>query len=292
MKISVIIPTHNPKYLNNTLHGLFIQENKDFDVIVCENPTVTKEVEKTCSNFSNVLDIALINSNIGANNARNTGVYLSGGDIIALLDDDCVPSKTWIDEIYKTFKDDKVSCVGGRVNIYGISHITALQAQYLTKIDWGHTETHRQLLPNEYLASCNLAFTREVYAKVGGFNANLGYFGKNNFIPNDEVLFIRDCANHGKVCYNDNMLVDHNVLDRVNMKFFLKRAYGQGYANILLEREQGITGNCHQERVYYSENNKTDINLQIAKHIGMLHAIKGIEPSGQFYSLLEELVQI
>ena len=88
------------------------------------------------------------------------------------------------------------------------------------------------------------------------------------------------------------MIVTHLIETRRNKKFFLKRAYGQGYANILLEKEQGITGNCHIERIYYSETNKDDIDLQVAKHIGMLHAIKGIKPSEQYYSLLEELVQI
>jgi len=291
-KIRVIIPTHNPLYLKETLTALHHQNDNNFTVLVVENPTKTFNVE----HISEYYMFEHITSPLGANNARNTGInFIDSPEdiIIALLDDDCVPDRDWIRNIRESFNNDtKLACLGGRVTLSTDKNLTALQSQYLTKINWGNTNLYRELQPGEYIASCNLAFKKSVYNKVGGFNANLGYFGKDNFIPNDEVLFIRDCANHGKVCYNDNMRVLHLIDDRVNNKFFLKRAYGQGYANILLEREQGITGNCHLEKIYYSEENTKDIDLQIAKHIGMLHAIKGVEPSNQFYSLLEELVQI
>jgi glycosyltransferase involved in cell wall biosynthesis len=292
MLISVVIPTHKPKYLGKVLSSLKYQIhlNEDYEIIICENPENTEEVKELISNY-NCLNIKLVNSDLGANNARNTGIAHSISDIIALLDDDCIPDYDWLYQISQSFNNKNISCIGGNVTLNIDKNLTALQSQYLTKINWGNTNPYRELQQGEYLASCNLAFKKSVYNKVGGFNANLGYLGKDNFIPNDEVLFIRDCTNHGKVCYNDNMRVLHLIDDRVNKSFFLKRAYGQGYANILLEREQGITGNCHHERIYYSDFNKTDIDLQIAKHIGMLHAVKGIQPSSQFYSLLEELVQ-
>lgn len=292
MVISVVIPTHKPKYLGRVLSCLKGQSyiNNSFQIVICENPENTEEVKNLISNYK-CLNIKLVNSDLGANNARNTGITHSIGDIIALLDDDCLPEEDWLYQITQVFNHKDISCVGGRVTLSIDKNITALQAQYLTKINWGNTDGPRELEINEHLASCNLAFTRIVYDKIGGFNANLGYVGKDNFIPNDEVLFIRDCANHGKVCYNDNMRVLHLINNRVNHSFFLKRAYGQGYADILLEREQGITSNCHNERIYYSEFNKTDIDLQVAKHIGMMHAIKGIKPSNQFYLLLEELAR-
>jgi glycosyltransferase involved in cell wall biosynthesis len=286
----IIIPTHKPKYLDKVLGGLRLQSYKNFKVIIVENPELTKEVRDLASEYN----CNHIQSPIGANNARNTGVSFTDDYddwVIALLDDDCIPDTDWTLNIYNAFKENKnISCIGGNVTLSTDKNLTALQAQYLTRINWGNTNPFRELQQGEYLASCNLAFKKSIYKNVGGFNANLGYLGKDNFIPNDEVLFIRDCANHGKVCYNDNMRVLHLINDRINKSFFLKRAYGQGYANILLEREQDITGNCHHERIYYSDFNKIDIDLQIAKHIGMLHAIKGIQPSNQFYSMIEELI--
>lgn len=292
MLISVVIPTHKPKYLGKVLSGLKYQIdiNPEFEIIICENPENTQEVKDLISNYK-CLNIKLVNSSLGANNARNTGIAHSNGDIIALLDDDCIPDYDWLYQITQSFNNKDISCVGGNVALTCDKNLTALQAQYLTKINWGNTNGPRELEIHEHLASCNLAFTRIAYDKIGGFNANLGYVGKNNFIPNDEVLFIRDCANHGKVCYNDNIRVLHLIDDRVNNSFFLKRAYGQGYADILLEREQEIDKHYSDQRISYSTFNKTDIDLQVAKHIGMLHAIKGIQPSNQFYSLIEELIK-
>lgn len=292
MLISVVIPTHKPKYLGKVLSGLKYQIdiNPEFEIIICENPENTQEVKDLISNYK-CLNIKLVNSSLGANNARNTGIAHSNSDIIALLDDDCIPDYDWLYQITQSFNNKDISCVGGNVALTCDKNLTALQAQYLTKINWGNTSGPRELEIHEHLASCNLAFTRIAYDKIGGFNANLGYIGKNNFIPNDEVLFIRDCANHGKVCYDDNIRVLHLIDDRVNNSFFLKRAYGQGYADILLEREQGIDKHYSDQRISYSTFNKTDIDLQVAKHIGMLHAIKGIQPSNQFYSLIEELIK-
>lgn len=289
-KVSVVIPTSKQKYLNETLLSLSQQTIKDFEVIVCENPSIEESTIELVNYYLMDLDIRIVQSTIGANNARNTGVSFSKFDIIALLDDDCKPEENWIEQVIKVMNDDTVSCVGGRVNLDYNTEITNLQSQYLTGINWGYTLGYRPLQKNEYIASCNLAFRKSVYYSVGGFNANLGYIGKDNFIPNDEVLFIRDCSNYGKVCYNDNMRILHLIKDRVNLPFFIKRAYGQGYANILLEKEQGIIGNCHNELIYYSEYNKEDIILQVAKHFGMLHAVRGIKPSNQFYSQLEDII--
>lgn len=288
----IVIPTHKPKYLKEVLDGLEQQIYKNFKVIIVENPETTLEVKRLAHQYKCIYT----QSPIGANNARNCGINIidDWADwIIALLDDDCIPEKDWTLNIYNSFKEDeKLVCLGGRVELSTDKNLTHLQSSYLSKVNWGNTVLHRYIQDGEYLVSCNLAFKKSVYNKVGGFNANLGYFGKDNFIPNDEILFIRDCKNHGKVCYNDNMRVLHMIDDRINHKFFLKRAYGQGYADVLLAKEQGITNYFCSENLYYGDNNKIDICLQIAKHIGILHAAKGIEPSNQFYSLLEELVQV
>lgn len=290
----VVIPTHKQVYLEETLKALSLQSYKNFIVIIVENPERTNTVQELAIEYDKYFKCIHIQSPIGANNARNTGLSIIDDYddfIIALLDDDCIPDSDWIETIKESFKDETLACVGGRVDLSCDKNLTRLQSEYLTKINWGNTIGHRPLQNKEYIASCNLAFKKSVFAKVGGFNANLGYFGKDNFIPNDEVLFIRDCANYGSVCYNDNMRIIHKIDNRVNKRFLLKRAYGQGYANILLEKEQGIHGNYHNEAIYYSKYNLEDIDLQIAKQIGMIHAIKGIKPSNHYYSLLEELVR-
>lgn len=291
--ISVIIPTHQPKYLGKTLASLKSQAYVDFDyeVIVCENPKITEEVTSIISNY-NCLNIKHVSSDIGANNARNTGIAKSSGEIIALIDDDCIADQNWLKEIHNTFLNRKISCVGGRVELSQNIKLTELQAIYLSKVSWGNTLFYRELYKDEHLVSANLAFTREAYDKVGGFNTNLGYKGKLNFIPNDEVLFIRDCALYGKVVYNDNLIVKHLIDDRMNLEFFLKRAYGQGYANVLLDREQEIYTFTLKEDFSFNEYNAIDLKLHSAKILGMNHALNNIVPTQEIYDKLKDLLDV
>ena len=263
--------------------------DKPFEVIVVDNPEIEQRNLDLVNDYKKQLDIKIISSQLGANNARNTGIHYAKYKIIALLDDDCIPSETWLKSISTTIKDDVV-CVGGRVVLDIKDGITELSGKYLTEVDWGRSICPRPLSTDEYITSCNLAFTKEVYSKIGGFNANLGYFGKEDFIPNDEVLFIRDCNNHGVVLYNHEMKVDHIIRNK-GINYLLRRAYGQGYADILLNKEQGIKEFVSTEQLYFDKYNQVDIMLQCAKILGITHALKGIKPSKQYYSLLEELAR-
>ena len=265
--------------------------DKLFEIIVVDNPTIEQRNIDLITRLQRLrFDANIISSPLGANNARNTGIYSSKYPIIALLDDDCVPCPTWLDRIYNCIKDNVV-CVGGSVILDIYEPITKLAGKYLTEVDWGRSIYPRPLNVGEYITSCNMAFTIDTYYKVGGFNANLGYVGKTDFIPNDEILFIRDCHNHGEVLYDYEMKVSHIIRDK-GINYLLKRAYGQGYADILLNREQGIQDFNSIEQLYFNKYNKIDILLQCAKVIGITHALKGIKPSKQYYSLLEELAQI
>lgn len=290
--ISVVIPTHKQEYLKRTLQSLAdAGENESYEVIVCENPEITPEtrqiVDSMGPNFSLVCS-----ATIGANNARNVGVHFAKGEIIALTDDDCEVDKNWITRIRLALENKDIGCVGGRVQLRLEPEIdlTSMQTGYLTEVNYGRTEFPRKLNRSEYLVSCNLAFTREVYNLVGGFNSNIGYMGKDNFIGNDEVLFVRDCKNHGDVMYDNDLLVYHIVNEyRSSMKYLIRRAYGQGCADVILSKlqEQKFCRN-------YSINDsdiKSNLILQLANAMGTTNTILGVEPCEQFYLVLEELAR-
>jgi glycosyltransferase involved in cell wall biosynthesis len=285
--ISIIIPTSSPKYLNLTLDSLAVCRNiENCQIVICENPEITESTLELVDRFKKIfkLDIKVVSSAIGANNARNTGISHSRGSVIALLDDDCTVNENWLLEIENVFKNSEVSCVGGKVQLSDETNLTKFQSLLLSKVDLGATLQYRPLVDGEYLVSANLAFSREVYHKVGGFNSNLGYSGRTHFIPNDEVLFIRDCANFGTVCYNNNMVVTHNIQDRKDDPiFFIKRAFGQGYADVLLKREQGITFINKTVKYFANEQNTIDVILEAAKLIGIYHAINKAEPTEETY---------
>lgn len=105
-------------------------------------------------------------------NALTQAIAKSKGDILLLTDADCFPKSTWIESMIQAFTDD-VSMVAG----YSSTEIKWKQASFVQKFE------HIDLLclyiglsggfamGKQFTAvGQNLAYTREVYDRVGGFS--------------------------------------------------------------------------------------------------------------------------
>ena len=113
-KISVVIPTYNrAKLLKECLTSLCKQEYKNFEVIVVDDGSKdqTKEI---VDSFKKNLDIKYIfQENKGPACARNLGIKMASGDIVAFIDDDCIASRQWLKAINEAF-DGQIGGVEGK----------------------------------------------------------------------------------------------------------------------------------------------------------------------------------
>jgi len=98
--------------------------------------------------------------------ARNIGIRESAGEIICLLDADCIPHSLWLRNLLRRYDDPSVNIVGGGVdfppgNYWCLSDNIATFYQY-----------HFSLRPGirEQLPSLNLSFRRKVWEEVGPFD--------------------------------------------------------------------------------------------------------------------------
>ena len=83
--ISVIIPAYNAgRYLDEALISVFEQDYKPMEVIVVDDGS-TDNTSEVARSFKNV--IYTYQSNRGPAAARNSGLAMAHGDIIAFLDD-------------------------------------------------------------------------------------------------------------------------------------------------------------------------------------------------------------
>ena len=109
IQISVIIPTWNRhKILLNVLKNLKKQTiNKNlFEIIICDSFS-SDDTQETINNFKNQnRELKIIHTNIEKNilaSKRNHGIKISQGNIVVLLDDDCVPDvnflQTYLNEL-------------------------------------------------------------------------------------------------------------------------------------------------------------------------------------------------
>jgi glucosyl-dolichyl phosphate glucuronosyltransferase len=146
----------------------------------------------------------------GLSRARNIGVHVASGDIIAFIDDDAKAAPDWLLNIADTFSQrERAGVVGGPVRPKRPAWLHPQLEPYLTILDRG-TET-RALEPYEWLAGTNIAFRAEALERAGLFPENLGRIGRL-LLSNEELIVSDRIRSLGyEVVYNANIVVHHRI---------------------------------------------------------------------------------
>ena len=108
----IVVSRHRPQALLRCLKGLQQLYYYPFEVIVVADPD---GIEALCSSgvLATVKHALFDQPNISV--ARNIGIGLAAGEVIAFLDDDAVAEPTWLSHLIPPFRDETVSAAGGFV---------------------------------------------------------------------------------------------------------------------------------------------------------------------------------
>jgi len=197
IKVSVIVPTYNRStLLQKNLDSLInqnISNKKSYEIIVCD--------DGSCDNTANMVqDLAkstkdnppihyVSQSNQGPAAARNLGIKISTGEIIALTDDDCETDSDWIEQIVKSF-DSHPDIVGVGGVTYSIPEkITPLTHQIENVEPWS-------------FPTCNLAYRAKIISEVGGFDPSF-------LFTNEDADISWRIEKQGQVIHNPKMKISH-----------------------------------------------------------------------------------
>jgi hypothetical protein len=115
LTISVVIITRNqPEFLRQALNSLLGQARRPDQVVVVDNAS-ENETSAVVSSFNDSLNLTLVREEeIGIPHARNAGLQLCTGDIVAYMDGDCEAHRWWLAELEAPFlKDPYIGAVGG-----------------------------------------------------------------------------------------------------------------------------------------------------------------------------------
>jgi len=111
-KISIIIRTKNEeKWITSCLESISRQRYKDFEIVLVDNCSTDKTVEKAKNFGVKVVNI----EEFFPGNAINVGINASSGEYIACISGHCIPvNEYWLENLLRNFDHPEIAGVYGR----------------------------------------------------------------------------------------------------------------------------------------------------------------------------------
>ncbi len=222
--ISIVIPTYNTHgVLSECLRGLAEQgsDTSGCEVIVV-NDGGKDEDPASLHRFGDKLAIRYVRQDHqGPAAARNLGIRMARGDIVAFLDDDSVPLKDWLERTITAWQETPESDgIGGYVaKSPDDSIFCRVNTDFFNWYLDQQTSGGRSL----FLATCNASYRKSSLDRVGGFDTTF-----QRACGEDRDLNLKIVNFGGWLRLDRRILVYH---DRdLTLKSFVKKNYYYGAA--------------------------------------------------------------
>ena len=169
-KVSVIMPTFNrADIIADSIESVLNQDYRHIELIIVDDGS-TDATRAVVESFSDDRIHYVYQDNSGAGAARNVGLAVSTGDIIAYLDTDNLWNPRYLSVVVKTFAMNP-----GRSAVYMDFVDYHVRADETIKLrSYRRPEfNHESLLMKPYIDLNTFAHRRELYKVFGGFDESL-----------------------------------------------------------------------------------------------------------------------
>lgn len=208
-------------------------------LIIDHNPELQEELERLAGD---TLRIAPNSGERGLANARNTGIALAEGEVLAFIDDDAAAESRWLEELVACYQDPDVIGAGGRIEPVweGGRKPAWLPEEFLWTIGCSYRGMAEGSIRN--MIGCNMSFRSSVFEEVGLFNPDIGRLGNQPLGCEETEICIRALERWPgkKIMYAPEALVHHHAsLSRQTVRYFARRCYFEGVSKVVVRRLQG-----------------------------------------------------
>jgi glucosyl-dolichyl phosphate glucuronosyltransferase len=190
--------------------------------------------------------------------ARNTGASWSSGSVLVFLDDDAVACREWLEQHLLAYSDPSVLGVGGRVTpIWRSEPPGWLAPELYWVVGCSYTGLPVKPAAIRNPIGANMSMRADVYARAGGFEADLGRLdvgGRAVTGSADETEFCIRASQHfpdGRWVYRPDASIQHVVTpSRATWRYFVERCQLEGGSKAVLVGLRGGRSGLSSERRY------------------------------------------
>ena len=271
--VSVIIPTYNRSaLLRNAVSSVLGQQSEiPFEIIIVDNNSQddTQTVARALVHEHQGKVAHVLETQQGNAHARNRGVQIARGAIVAFIDDDVTVESNWLTSLAGALNArEDLSFVGGKVlpqwNGPPPSWLTPEHWSPLALLDYGPDELIIGGESPRGLLTANIAFRREVFADVGKFSPHLQRVKDTIGSMEDTEFLMRVCRSGKRGLYLPQMIARAPVeVERLSKTYHRRWHTGHGHFYAVMRDPQwerssfrfaGVPGHLYKETLTHSFN--------------------------------------
>ena len=204
----------------------------------------------------------------GLSGARNTGVAMSSGDVVAFLDDDARAEPGWLSAHARHYDAPDVVGVGGRVlPVWAGGAPRWFPEEFGWVVGCSYTGLPRHSAPVRNPIGANMSFRSRAIEAAGGFSPALGRLGATPLGCEETELSIRvaKVVPGARIMYEPAAVVRHHVDEsRGRVSYFTRRCWAEGVSKARVSRLSGPQQALRSERAYVTRTLPTGIGREFA----------------------------
>jgi glycosyltransferase involved in cell wall biosynthesis len=174
--VSAIVPVfNNAAGIRNVLNALIAQSypRRLYEIVVADNGSIDgtqKLVKQYCEAYPNLVRMVVEDKMQSSYAARNKGLRLACGEILAFLDSDCIPETHWIESGVMGLLEGPAACGGGAL----VFVFRSEQPNIYESFDSVRKLNQRVYIEKAgFAATANFFIRRELFEEYGLFRSDL-----------------------------------------------------------------------------------------------------------------------